>query len=157
MRIQHIIAFAGDRRPFYIDDRQRTRTVFLGQTQSRQGIDGFPGLGDYDRQVFFMDQWRIVTEFRSDMHRHRNPQNRFDNRLSDHPGIHGGTAGYNGYFFTIQKHRIIHSVPAKIRQPVKQTRPYRMFHRLRLLVDLLDHKMRIAAFLRRFNVPVYRQ
>ena len=93
MRVDHIVAFAGDRGTFYIYNRDHGGAAFSREAQRRQGIDRLAGLGDHDRERGVIDQRLLIAELGGDGHCDRDPETWLDQGSCDHPGVHGSSAG----------------------------------------------------------------
>ena len=102
-----------------------------------------------------MRQQRItIAELGGDIDRHRNASELFDDIFTDHTRVHSGTAGNDEDVFQISQRSEDDTALGQVRQSVLYARRDRCFDSRGLLVDLLEHIVRIAALLGAVLVPV---
>ena len=70
--------------------------------------------------------------------------------------MHGSTTGHNVDLIAVFEDLIRDFIIGEIRKSLADTREDGIFHSLRLLVDLLHHKMRITVLHSRVHIPVDR-
>ena len=68
--------------------------------------------------------------------------------------MHGSSAGYNNHALDVLQHIIRDTILCEVRHAVLNTRHNGPLQSLRLLIDLLQHEMRVSALLCRIDIPV---
>ena len=132
----------------------RVRPQALGLPQGGHGVQGLAGLADEDHQRMVIHQRIGVPELGGQTHLHRAAQQPLPVILADHAHMVAGAAGHNenavnafdictGQVQVVQHHP---AIPDAGRNGLADG--------LRLLEDLLEHEMGVAALFRGGNVPV---
>ena len=152
--VKYIIRLSCDRAADHIDHAEHPRALRLGCPQRRQRIQCFTGLTDRNEQRPIIDQRIAVAELRSDIDLDRDLREPFDDIFADQTRVISRTA----------RHDIDAANPCQIllcqRNPVQanlagriQPAADRLADCLRLLIDLLEHEMRIALFFGGIHIP----
>ena len=152
--IEHIVRFTSDGGAYHIHHCQCPAAAPLGLPQGGHSIQRLTGLTDENDQRMIVHQRVAVAEFRGQTHLHRAAEQALPVVLADHAHMVAGPAGHDENtadaldVFLCQA-QIVQHHPA-LPDPGRDGFP----DGLRLLEDLLEHKVGVAALFRSGNVPV---
>ena len=152
--IEHMVGFSGNGGSQDIHDGQNRQTLFLCQSEGGNRIRGLSGLGNHDHHTAFLQLGVPVAEFACHIAFYRNVGQVFNHIFGDQTHMIGRTAGdkiESGDLFQLLP---VQSAFGEVNLPFFHIGRQRILDRLRLLVDFLEHVMLIAAFFRRFRVPL---
>ena len=100
-----------------------------------------------------MQDWVAVTEFRSNIHFNRNPAHFLYHIFADDARMPRAAAGYDMDSSAVFDFFLCQGNISQINAVFRQTGQYGLFQRFGLLHDFLHHKVIVAAFFGRVNVP----
>ena len=152
--VKHIVGFSCDGGANHIHHRQRPAAQPLGFPQGSHGIQRLAGLADENDQGVFIHQRVAVAEFRGKTYLHRAAQQPLPVVFADHAHMIAGTAGNNkdaadALNIVPRQVKVIQHHPA-----IPDAGRNGLADGFRLLEDLLEHEVGIAALFRGGNVPV---
>ena len=155
VRVEHGVGFAWDARALRVADCQHARPLFAGVAQGHQRVHGLAGLRDRDDQRARGQNRVAVTEFMRELHLDRDAHPMLDRVLGDHARVACRAACHDDDFVNLAEHvqPDMHFVEHDIALVVEAAEQ-RIGHGLRVLVNLLVHEGRPAAFFRRGSVPI---
>ena len=153
--IEHIVRLPGDGGTHHVHNGQRPAAKALGLPQGGHGIQRFAGLADEDHQGVIVHQRIAVAELRGEAHLHWAAEQALPVILADHAHMVAGAAGHDentanaAYIVRCQVQVIQHhpSVPDAGRDCFADS--------LRLLKNLLEHEVGIAALFCGGHIPVH--
>ena len=151
--VEHIVGLTGDGGAHHVDDGQSAAAQTLGLPHGGHGVQGLAGLADDDDQGLGVHQRVAVAELRGQKHLHRPAQQPLQVVLAHHAHMVGRAAGDDvdlvevpdlpgGELQIIQRH-----------VAVPDAGEHGLAEGLRLLHDLLEHEVGVAALFRRGHVP----
>ena len=155
--VHYIICGTCNGAAHHIHDGQHRHAAALGQLERCQRVAGLAGLADDDDQIVLFQNGVPVTELAGNVHLSGHTGQRFDGRFAHHTGMHSRTAAHQMHPANTAQHFIGQLRDAQHRQSVLYTGADRGHNGRRLLVDLLEHKVGIAALFGSFHIPVRRQ
>ena len=155
--VHHIIRRPGDGAAHHVDDGQHRHPPALGQLEGCQSVAGLPRLADDDDQILRAEDGIPVAELAGDVHLRWDPGQGLDGRLAYPSGVHGGTAGHQMNPTNLPQRLVGELGHPEHRHPVLHPGADGGGDGGGLLVDLLEHKMGVAALLGGFDIPVRRQ
>ena len=155
--VQNPVGRAGDGRTNHVHHSKCFCAALPGKLQCGQRIQSLAALADDDHQIVFAKDGVPVAEFTGDVYINGHAGDALNGGLADHAGVHGCAAGNDV--------DILHSCKVFVRQSGHAQRGQAVLYAridcgaqgLRLLVDLLEHKVRITAFFGSADVPVGRE
>ncbi len=153
--VEHGVGLARDGRAVGVADGQHPGPLLLGVAQRHQRVHGLAGLGDRDDQRGPVEHRVAVAELAGQLDLARDPGPVLDGVLGDQPGVVRGAAGDDEDLVDVaqvlvgQAHLVEHQL-AGLAEPPAQ----RVGHGPRLLGDLLEHEVVVAALLGGRGVPV---
>ena len=151
--VKHILALIGDGRTHHVHNGEDMRAAPLRLTQGKERIERFAALADDDHERVFIHDRVAVAEFRGKLHRNGHIQHFGEHVLARHAHIARRTAGYDIYFIDGTDHILRDVRKPKVDPAFLDAGAYGVADSRRLLHDLLEHEMRIAAFFRRIHIP----
>ncbi len=123
--------------------------------ESRQGIDGFAGLADYDAERLIGRERTAVSIFGSDFYRYRDLHEAFDVVLCDEAGMVCGAAGGDQDVIDAGEAFFRPAEIVEIDGAVFiEMDLYCIMDRFGLFIDFLQHEMRVTAFFCGFRAPL---
>ena len=152
--VEDVVRCAGDGAAHHIDDSQHRHAPALGEAEGGQRVAGLARLADDDDEVVGVEDGVTIAELAGDVHLGRDPGQPLDGSLAHHTGVHGRAAG----------HKV--DVPDAAQLLIAQLRDAEVGHTVlhagadggrdggRLLMDLFQHEVGVAALLSGFFVPV---
>ena len=153
--IEHLVGLPGDGGTHHIDNGEDSGPQPLGFPQCRHGIQRLSRLADHNDQRPVIHNGVHIPEFGGQRHFHRNAQDPLQVILSDHPHMVGRSTGHDI--------KLMHTAQIFLRQlevlqehlAVTNAGEDRPAHSLRLLHDLLEHEVLIAALFRCIYLPIH--
>ena len=153
-RINGVIGFARDGRTDGICDRDGERAETFRFLQCRERVNRFPRLAHHDDQRPLRRERMAVAILRRNLHRRRDFDETLDVVLCDEPRVIRRPARRDQHPVEFLQIRTRPLQIFKCDEPVlADVHIHRIANRFRLLVNFLEHEMRIAALFRRFRRP----
>src|SRR5581483_9127489 len=155
VRQQRACCFARNHGADHIADGERLRTLLLGLALRREGVGCFAGLRDDDGQGVGRDDGIAVAEFATVIDFHGKARKPFDDVLPGQPGVPARAAGDNFDLFEAAKIGFgdIDLVQEDAAAFETHTAEHGVFDGARLLKDLFEHEMLVAALFGHNGVP----
>src|SRR6267143_6806541 len=149
MDIDPSLRFAGYPTPDNIADPQNGCALFLGFAEGGKRIGSLAALADHEHDILGADDGVPVTELGGIINFHRNPRELFDHIFPGESGMPGSSAGCNDDPRRVKQLIKNRLQPPELRSTFVhlQSSAQGIGDRLRLLVDLLEQEMLIAALL----------
>ena len=154
--VHNTVRFSGNGAAHYVHDTQYLEALCLRFPKSCQRICSLTGLTDDDDHVALLQDGITITEFAGHVHLYRNSCQTFDDIFRGNTGVICGAAGHNMDLGDLLNLLIAHIQFFDDDIIILDTGRNGIVDRLRLLVDLLQHEMLIAAFFRSIGIPVDR-
>ena len=139
----------------HVDNAHRAHAALLAKAQGCQRVGGFAALADDQGKGVWLQHRVAVAEFAGDIHLDRNPGKAFQHIARCHTHMVGGAAAddidaaHSAQIFLGQRKL------RKVDFAVLQARRKRIAHGGGLLVDLLHHKMLVAALFGSLGIPFH--
>ena len=155
MRVDRAVGFPRGHAADDVADGERAGTVPLGLAQGAQCVRGLAGLRDGDRQRPAVDERLPIAILRAVVHVDGNPGELLNQELADQTGMPGRAAAQDQDAIDrperggVQMH-LFEEHPARLRRGSAE---HGLADRPRLLVDFLQHEMRVARLLRHHRIP----
>ncbi len=149
MGIEHPVRLTRQRTTDHVHDRHHARALRFRLPRRRQRVGCFARLGNRNEQVVLPDQRVAIAELAPDIDLHRRPHHFLKEILADQPGMPGSPASHDPDPF----HRCeFLRRESDVRQIgfsgfVGVPPAHGIENGLGLLVNLLQHEMRIPALL----------
>ena len=156
MRVEHVVALAGDRGVAHVADREHPGAALLALAECGERIGRFPGLGDRNHQAALVDDGPAVAELAGEIDLGGNPGDLLDHVLPDQAGVVGRATGDQKDPLDLLHGFAGEVDPVEVEPPVVLAHPGpdRVANRPGLLEDLLLHEAVVAALLRRDRIPL---
>ena len=151
--IEYIVRFSCNGGTHHVDDTQGSDPLVLAEPECRQAVRRFTGLADDNGKAVGNKLHAPVAELRSQLHPYLQAGQLLQHILSRHAYMVSRTAGYNVNLLNLPHIFISKTDAFKAHLSVLQNGMNGIPHNLGLLVDLLEHKMLIAALFRSLCVP----
>ena len=151
--IQHIVGLPGNAGAYDVHNSQSPGAFCLRDPESLRAVGSLAGLGDNNDKGIRRKQDFAVPELRSQFHPYRNLRQIFQDILTCHPHMPGGTTGHNVDRADTSDGIIVQSGFGKIDPVYFQKTLKGIFRCPWLFVDLLHHEMLIAALFCRPGFP----
>ena len=134
----------------------RTLARLLRHAHGGEGVGGLAGLGDADDQIALAEDRVAVAELRGDVHVDGDTGPLLDRVAPDQAGVERGAAGHDHDAVHVAQQLLVERADVVEVDAVGAHRPVgdRLGHRVRLVVDLLEHERVVAALLGGLLVPV---
>ncbi len=155
VRVEHPVGFTRQGTADDVDDRDDARTFLLRLSRSSQRIGRLTGLRNRNEQVVLPDQRIAIPKLAADIHLNRSTNHLFEQILSDLTRMPGRAAGHDPDALNrceflrrqadIRKIRLSSFIGISSTHGIKDG--------LRLFVNLFQHEVGIAAFLRCRRIP----
>ena len=152
--VHNVIRCTGNAAAHHVHDSQHRHAPALGQLEGGQRIAGLAGLADDDDQIFRLQDGVAVAELAGDVHLCGHPRQRLDGGLAHHTGVHGRAAAHQMYRANAAQLFVRQFRDAQLRQTVLHPGADRCRDGGGLLVDLLEHKVGVAALFGGLHIPV---
>ena len=152
--VEHVVALAGDGRADHVDDGEDVRAALFRLAQRRHGVERFAGLADDDDERLIVHDGIAVAELARQRDLNIAAQQVLQIVLADHADVVARAAGDDEdavkapNFLRRELEIVEHDLAAA------QTRRDGVAQGVGLLHDLLEHEVRIAALLRRADLPL---
>ena len=153
--IKDLVGFPCNRGTNHIDNRENGSAQPLGLPEGRHGIQCLTRLADDDHQGLFIHNGIHIPELRGQSHLHRDTENPLQVVLAHHSHMVGRAAGHNIQLMDAAQIVFRQAEILQKHLSVPDPGEYGPAHSLRLLHDLLEHEVLIAALFRRIHFPVY--
>ena len=149
MRITAAVRDTWDRSADDVTDREDKRAFGFRELDSCEGVGCLTGLRNSDDHIVFVDDRFAVTELRRVLHFDRYLRELFDSVHSYQSGVPRGAASGDDDSFGIEETLFVvnESREGDVILPNVDTSSHGVGQRTGLLEDLLEHEMRITAFL----------
>ena len=152
--VEHVVGFAGDGAAHHVHDGQNPRSARFGFAQRRHGVERLARLADDDGERRPVHDGVAVAEFGRERHLHGDARELFQVVFADHTDVIRRAARDDRELLKVPQLLVRDLQTLKDDPAVLQARTDGAAHGLRLLHDLLEHKVRIAALLRGGDLPV---
>ncbi len=152
VRVERALRRARDRRVDDVADRQHLRAALARLFDGGQRIRGLTALRDRDDEIVGTDHRIAVAELAGEIDLARDARRALDQELPDQAGVIRGAAREQHH--AAQLLRVdVEAFQIGVAGLEAQARAQRVGDRARLLVDLLEHEVRVAALFRLRRVP----
>jgi hypothetical protein len=147
--------FPRDHGADHVADGQRLRAPMLGLALCRQRIRGLAGLRDHHRERIFQNDRVAIAELAAVIHLNRNARQFLDEELARQRRVPTGAAGNDAHRPETREfgRRDIHLIQKNASRFLAHTPQHGVANRPRLLVNLLEHEVLVAALFRQNRVP----
>ena len=152
--VHDVIRCPGNAAAHHVYNGQHRHAPALGQLEGGQRIAGLARLADDDDQILRLQDGVAVAELAGDIHLCGHPRQRLNGGLAHHAGVHGRAAAHQMHCAYAAQLFIRQFRDAQLRQAILHPGADRCRDGGGLLVDLLEHKVGVAALFRGFHIPV---
>ena len=155
--VHHVVGRARNGAAHHIHDGKHRHAAALGQLECCQRVTGLAGLADDDDQIVLFQNRVPVAELAGNVHLGGHTGQRFNGRFAHHAGMHRRAAAHQMHPANAAQHLVRQRRDAQLRHSILHTGAHCGRDGGRLLVDLLEHEVGVAALLSRFHIPVCRE
>ena len=155
-RVEHRLRLARDLRPHHVRDRERVRAALAGELDRVDGVTRLARLRDPDDERVLRQHGIAVDPLARDIGLDRQSRPLLHDVPADDARVVRRAAGDDDDTAEIADLLLVEPEAVEHEMPVTDTVADRLAHRLRLLVDLLEHERLVTALLGRLVVPVDR-
>ena len=153
--VEHLVRLPGDRRAHHIDDGEDSSPQPLGLPEGGHGIQSLTRLADHNDQGLVIHNGIHVPELRRQGHLHRDPQDPLQVVFPNHAHVVRGSAGHDVELVNTAQVVLCEGKVLQEHLSVPDPGEDGPAHGLRLLHDLLEHEVLVAALLCRVHLPVH--
>ncbi len=157
VRVEHRVGLARDLGAVGVADRQHPGLLLPRVAHRLQRVGGLTGLRDGHHERVPVEHRVAVTELTRQLDLHREAGPVLDGVLGDEPGVVGGAAGDDEDLVDVPQILVGHALLVEHDAPGLEVPAQRVGERVRLLLDLLEHEVLVAALLGGGEVPVDRE
>ena len=155
VRVEHAVGLARDRRAVDVADAEHAGALLARVAYGHEGVHRLAGLGDRDHQGGAGEDGVAVAELAGQLDLARDLRPVLDGVLGDHARVMRGAAGHDDDLvdvaqLVVREAHLVEAEPPVGADPAEQ----RVGDRARLLGDLLQHEVVVAALLGGGDVPV---
>ena len=155
MRVDGSSGLARDHGSHHVADGQRLRALGFGFTLGGDGVGGFAGLRNQQRQLIRTQDWIAVAPFAGVIDFDRNAGQVLDHELAGQSGVPTGAAG--GDIDLLQSFELgftdLHLVEKDGAGVLRDAAERGVADGARLLINLFEHEVLEAALLRHDGIP----
>src|SRR5215472_489800 len=157
MRVDRAGRFAGDHRADDIADGERLRTFGLGLALGGNGIGGFAGLRNHQRDRVRIDNRIAIAPFAGIVDFDGHTGKRLNHKLARQSGVPAGSAGDDVDLFCRAEFgfRDIHLIEKDVARGLGDSAQRRVADGARLLVNLFEHEVLETALFRLNGIPIH--
>ena len=158
MGVQDPVHLARERAADHVADGEGPAPAGPRRLDAGQRVQRLPRLADGHDQRAVVDDGVAVAELRAVIHLHRDPAQLLDHELPDQGRVPGGAAGDQDHLAHLRQGFVqrVHPLEEDLSRILREPTADRVPHGARLLVDLLQHEMLVAALLRQDGAPSHR-